>query len=302
MNFLTIRGRRGPLSITSLKSTSFTTGEQQRYKIDLTPKFNFNKQTLKTSDMIKDTLGLYDDYKPIQNLTEEQKKDIFEKETSKEGPGGIPSWKTDPSYSGKTPQEVLKNMDVRTWIPNEILWERMKLDIADEEDHYDFSDTPPDRPPQIADSSDRDDLGVLTQNLPREKVIKRINNIAQATGARKSCVASVFISPGKGTFMVNGRKLIDYFPESGCRSKALYPLVVTETLGTFDVRVDVHGGGFTGQSEAIRHGLSKALESWDPDHSAVLRYLGMSKRDIRVVERKKPGQKKARKKFQWSKR
>jgi len=279
--------------------TSF--GIQQRFKIDFTSKQNFNKKNPKTSDILKNTLGVYDDYKPRKDLTEEQKKEIFEKETSPEGPAGIPSWKLDISYTGKTPQDVLKNLDLRTWVPDEIMWERMKLDFPDDSDHLDFLDELPDSPPKIMDQNNLNE-SVFPQILPKETEIKRINNISHGVGGRKNSKANVFITPGKGIFMVNGMKLIDYFSQRQCRTAVLQPLIVTETLDQFNVNVRVSGGGFTGQSEAIRYGLTKALQAWDPQHTAVLKFVGFDRKDVRVVERKKSGQKKARKKFQWAKR
>ncbi|MFW5805518.1 MAG: 30S ribosomal protein S9 [Bacteroidales bacterium] len=121
-------------------------------------------------------------------------------------------------------------------------------------------------------------------------------------GRRKSSVARIYIKSGKGNVIINKRKMEDYFPLKQHQNIALKPLEITETMGNFDIKVNVNGGGISGQADAIRHALARALLKIDPEHHALLKPAGMLTRDPRVVERKKPGQKKARKKYQFSKR
>lgn len=124
----------------------------------------------------------------------------------------------------------------------------------------------------------------------------------QTVGRRKTSSARVILRPGKGEWTINGRALTDYFPRPLHQYRIEEPLGVTETEGLYDVFVRVNGGGLTGQADAIRLGLARALVEVDEDHRAVLRTHGMLTRDARKVERKKPGQPKARKQFQFSKR
>jgi small subunit ribosomal protein S9 len=123
-----------------------------------------------------------------------------------------------------------------------------------------------------------------------------------AVGRRKNAVARVYIRPGKGKVVVNHRNLEDYFPLDWRRRSILAPFDVTETAGTFDVVVNARGGGLTGQAEAIRMGVSRALVEFNEELRKPLRDAGFLTRDPRMVERKKPGQPKARKRFQFSKR
>lgn len=123
-----------------------------------------------------------------------------------------------------------------------------------------------------------------------------------ATGKRKTAVAQVWLQPGKGQMIINERSIEDYFPMENYRAKLLKPLEVTQTKGVYDVMVKVHGGGITGQSEAIQLGIARALVELDENNRSVLREYGLLTRDPRMVERKKYGQKKARKRFQFSKR
>jgi small subunit ribosomal protein S9 len=128
------------------------------------------------------------------------------------------------------------------------------------------------------------------------------NDWIQAVGRRKTSSARVLIRPGKGEWNVNGRPLADYFPRMTHQTRVSEPLQVTETDGQFEVMVRVGGGGKTGQADAIRLGLARALLEVDEDHRPALRTKGMLTRDPRKVERKKPGRPKARKRFQFSKR
>ena len=123
-----------------------------------------------------------------------------------------------------------------------------------------------------------------------------------AIGRRKTSVARVYMDDGTGTITVNGKDYKDYFNTAPLHYKMEQPFSLTETSGKYDVKVNVFGGGITGQAEAIRLGISRALVQVNPDHRAALKPEGLLTRDPRMVERKKPGQKKARKKFQFSKR
>jgi len=123
-----------------------------------------------------------------------------------------------------------------------------------------------------------------------------------ATGRRKSSVARVNISPGKGTILVNKRGFEDYFPRETDRITILEPLRVANLLDKFDIDVRVSGGGSTGQAGAFRLGLSRALVLCDPENKSALKKSNFLTRDPRMKERQKPGQKGARKKFQWVKR
>jgi len=123
-----------------------------------------------------------------------------------------------------------------------------------------------------------------------------------ATGRRKTAVARVRMAPGSGKFTVNGRELENYFKTDEYRSLAVQPLVVTENTDKFDIRVNVKGGGPCGQAGATRHGVARALLKVDAELRAPLKAEGLLTRDPRMKERKKPGQPKARKHFQFSKR
>ena len=123
-----------------------------------------------------------------------------------------------------------------------------------------------------------------------------------AVGRRKRSVARVIVRPGKGEWTVNGRTMADYFPRPTHQIRVEEPLKVAGLEGTLDVFVRVRGGGLTGQSDAVRLGLSRALVERDEELRPGLRERGMLTRDARQVERKKPGRPKARKRFQFSKR
>ena len=123
-----------------------------------------------------------------------------------------------------------------------------------------------------------------------------------AVGRRKTSVARVYLKPGSGKWEVNGRTLGDYFPRSSLVQLIQQPFTVTDTLGAFDVKANVNGGGVTGQAGALRLGIARALVHVDEQHRKKLREHGLLTRDARAVERKKPGQPGARKRFQFSKR
>tara|TARA_R110002073_G_scaffold108336_5_gene243514 strand:+ start:95640 stop:96026 length:387 start_codon:yes stop_codon:yes gene_type:complete len=121
-------------------------------------------------------------------------------------------------------------------------------------------------------------------------------------GRRKTAVARVYLSKGKGNIIVNKREFDKYFTTSTLQYKVQQPLMLTDNLTSYDIKVNVFGGGVTGQAEAIRLGITRALVEIDSEHRAILKPEGLLTRDPRMVERKKFGQKKARKKFQFSKR
>lgn len=126
--------------------------------------------------------------------------------------------------------------------------------------------------------------------------------IAQAVGRRKAAVARVWLRPGNGDWEINGRSLEDFFPQLRQREAASRPFVATETEGRYSIHVRVRGGGISGQADAIQLGIARALVEEDEEMRSPLRDQGLLTRDARVVERKKPGRPKARKRFQFSKR
>ena len=126
--------------------------------------------------------------------------------------------------------------------------------------------------------------------------------VVNATGRRKTSVARVYLSKGKGNVTVNKKDFKVYFPTGVLQYKITQAFNVTETAGEYDVKVNVYGGGITGQAEAVRHAISRALVKINEEHKPLLKADGLMTRDPRMVERKKPGQPKARKKFQFSKR
>jgi len=121
-------------------------------------------------------------------------------------------------------------------------------------------------------------------------------------GRRKTAVARVYVSDGTGNMTINGKELNSYFTTGTLQYKAKQALLLTENLESFDITVNVFGGGVTGQAEAIRLAISRVLCEIDPENRLILKPEGLLTRDPRMVERKKFGQKKARKKFQFSKR
>ena len=123
-----------------------------------------------------------------------------------------------------------------------------------------------------------------------------------ATGRRKESVARVYLVPGKGAITVNRQGYETYFPRETLRLAVRQPLIVTQQLGKYDVVANVSGGGTSGQAGAIRLGIARLLSQLDPSHRTILRGAGFLTRDPRMRERKKYGQKGARKRFQWTKR
>ena len=121
-------------------------------------------------------------------------------------------------------------------------------------------------------------------------------------GRRKTSIARIYLSKGSGNVKINNKDLNNYFSTDGLKSKINLPFIITETLGKYDLSVNVSGGGNTGQADAIKLAVSRALCEVNEEYRPLLKKEGLLTRDSRVVERKKPGQKKARKKFQWVKR
>ena len=127
-------------------------------------------------------------------------------------------------------------------------------------------------------------------------------NIYYATGKRKNAIARTWLTPGNGEISINNRPVEAYFPVETLRTELLEPCKLTNTAGSFNVKVSVKGGGIAGQAGAVRHGITKALILTDADLRIPLKKAGFVKRDPRVKERKKYGQKGARARFQFSKR
>ncbi len=123
-----------------------------------------------------------------------------------------------------------------------------------------------------------------------------------ATGKRKTAIARVWMKAGSGEIVVNDRPMAQYFPRPLLRSHVLQPLLLVNARDKYDVAANVRGGGLTAQADAIRHGIAKALLELDPASRERLRHEGLLTRDARIKERKKYGQKGARKRFQYSKR
>jgi small subunit ribosomal protein S9 len=138
----------------------------------------------------------------------------------------------------------------------------------------------------------------LREKQRREDVAEPI----YATGKRKTSIARVWLEPGEGKFVINERALKDYFGRETGEMVVLQPFDITGTRNQFDVTINVHGGGMTGQTEAIRHGISKALLLYNQDFKDALKKAGFLTRDSRVKERKKYGRRGARRRPQFSKR
>lgn len=128
------------------------------------------------------------------------------------------------------------------------------------------------------------------------------NTFYYATGKRKTAVARTWITPGSGEITVNNRKMEEYFPVRSLQDTLRQPLVLTNNTSSYDIKIRVKGGGISGQAGAVRHSITKALLEVDPDLRGVLKKANFIKRDPRVKERKKYGQRGARARFQFSKR
>lgn len=126
--------------------------------------------------------------------------------------------------------------------------------------------------------------------------------VTNSLGRRKSAVARVYLTPGKGNIVVNKRQFDEYFPTDILQYVVKQPLTLLGLDGTYDIKANLDGGGYTGQAEALRLGIARALIEIDPEYRPKLKEAGFLTRDPREVERKKPGQPKARKRFQFSKR
>ncbi len=144
---------------------------------------------------------------------------------------------------------------------------------------------------------------VLTEAVTAPREPKRDDlGRSYATGKRKDAVARVWIKPGSGRVMINGREMNVYFARPVLQMVLRQPFEVASVTGQFDVMATVKGGGLSGQAGAVKHGISKALQLYDPTLRGVLKAAGFLTRDSRVVERKKYGRRKARRSFQFSKR
>jgi len=126
--------------------------------------------------------------------------------------------------------------------------------------------------------------------------------VINTVGRRKASVARIYLNDGKGSITINNKDLKDYFPSDRLQYIVNQPLAKLDVLGNYDIKVNVYGGGVKGQAEAIRLGIARALVKLNEENKPALKSEGFLTRDSRVVERKKPGQPKARKKFQFSKR
>jgi small subunit ribosomal protein S9 len=135
----------------------------------------------------------------------------------------------------------------------------------------------------------------------RDKKVDKFGR-AYGTGKRKNAIARVWVKPGKGAIIINGRDQTVYFARPVLRMMIQQPFVVSDREGQYDVMCTVSGSGLSGQAGAVRHGIAKALSDFEPELRPALKHAGFLTRDSRVVERKKYGRKKARRSFQFSKR
>lgn len=126
--------------------------------------------------------------------------------------------------------------------------------------------------------------------------------VTNTSGRRKTAIARIYMKAGNGEILVNNKPYDQYFTTLVNQFKVVQPLQLTDNVGKLDIKVNVDGGGVTGQAEAIRLAISKSLCEINPEFRLTLKPIGLLRRDDRMVERKKPGQKKARKRFQFSKR
>lgn len=126
--------------------------------------------------------------------------------------------------------------------------------------------------------------------------------VINSVGRRKTAIARVYLQPGTGKITVNNKEFEEYFPLESTRTIIMEPFKITSTDGKYDAKIRLNGGGKSGQADALRLGIARALNEIDEEFRAPLKEKGLLRRDARMVERKKPGRKKARKKFQFSKR
>jgi small subunit ribosomal protein S9 len=143
---------------------------------------------------------------------------------------------------------------------------------------------------------------VVVSTQPKREPKRDELGRSYATGRRKESTARVWIKPGKGEIMVNGKKVVQYFARPVLRMLLTQPFLVADRYNQFDVFCTVSGGGLSGQAGAVRHGISRALTYYEPDLRSILKVAGFLTRDSRAVERKKYGKAKARRSFQFSKR
>ena len=153
--------------------------------------------------------------------------------------------------------------------------------------------------------ADLKELAVATaipSDKPKREPKRDALGRSYATGRRKNAIARVWIKPGKGEILVNGKRVGQYFARPVLRMLITQPFLVADRYNQFDVFCTVNGGGLSGQAGALRHGISRALTHYEPDLRPILKVAGFLTRDSRVVERKKYGRAKARRSFQFSKR
>jgi small subunit ribosomal protein S9 len=143
---------------------------------------------------------------------------------------------------------------------------------------------------------------IVVEAAPLREQVRDALGRSYATGKRKDAVARVWIKPGSGQVVVNGKAINAYFARPVLQMILRQPFTVAGVEDQFDVMATVKGGGLSGQAGAVKHGISKALQLYDPSLRAALKAAGFITRDSRVVERKKPGKRKARRSFQFSKR
>jgi len=156
----------------------------------------------------------------------------------------------------------------------------------------------------MADLSSLKDLGTVSEQPSAPVHVRKVDSLGRsyATGKRKNAVARVWIKPGTGKIVINGREFATYFARPVLQMILRQPIFAAARDGQFDIDATVAGGGLSGQAGAVRHGISKALTYFEPGLRSVLKKGGFLTRDSRVVERKKYGKAKARRSFQFSKR
>eukprot|EP00592_Proboscia_alata_P008334 CAMPEP_0194357246 /NCGR_PEP_ID=MMETSP0174-20130528/4757_1 /TAXON_ID=216777 /ORGANISM="Proboscia alata, Strain PI-D3" /LENGTH=334 /DNA_ID=CAMNT_0039127181 /DNA_START=94 /DNA_END=1098 /DNA_ORIENTATION=+ len=156
---------------------------------------------------------------------------------------------------------------------------------------------------ELEKTMNRQKITWLERTLPTPRVVE-LDTLGRAfgRGGRKRATASVWLTPGFGNVTINAIDAVDYFDRQAHREALMEPFVATETSGLFDAAVNVHGGGKSGQAGAVRHGIARALEKYNPEYRPPMKFLGLMTRDSRRVERKKFGLKKARKAPQWVRR
>ena len=142
----------------------------------------------------------------------------------------------------------------------------------------------------------------LNPNPLNEKAKLDFKDSKYATGRRKKSIARVLLKKGSGNFLINGRKMNDYFKKMNLQIAILRPLSIVNRENEYDVKCSVKGGGFTGQAGAIIHGVARAIAEYEPELKSILKKEKLTTRDSRSVERKKYGHRKARRSFQFSKR